>query len=118
MSATKLFLEPAILVSGTLRATKANQLGLLGFGGDLHDGYRVMAEASVAKLLSKHWIVGAEFRQKPNNLRIAREQNAYDIFVAWVPNKHASVTLAYVHLGDIVTFKNQRGTYLSLQFGF
>ena len=33
VSATKLLLEQNLLLNGTLRATKANQLGLLGFGG-------------------------------------------------------------------------------------
>jgi hypothetical protein len=55
---------------------------------------------------------------KPNNLGFAREQDAYDAFIAWAPTKHVSLTLAYVSLGDIATFKNQRGAYASLQAGF
>lgn len=118
LSATKLYLDQSLLLNGTLRATKANQIGILGFGGDGRDGYRIMAEGSAALLLTKNWVVGAEYRQKPDNLRIAREQDWWDVFVAWVPNKRVSVTLAYAHLGDIVTFRNQRGPYVSLQAGF
>jgi hypothetical protein len=33
-SASKLFLAQSLLINGTLRMTKANQMGLLGFGGD------------------------------------------------------------------------------------
>jgi hypothetical protein len=117
ISATKLYLEPAVLVNATVRATKANQTGLLGFGGDRGDKHEFMLEASIAKLLSKNWIVGVEYRKKPSNLGFAREQDWSDIFVAWVPNKHVSVTAAYVMLGDIATIKKQKATYLSLQVG-
>src|SRR4249920_2291281 len=50
ISATKLFLAQAILVNGTLRATKANQNGLLGFGSADRSGYSLEPEVSVAWL--------------------------------------------------------------------
>src|SRR5471032_2586922 len=34
VSATKILFEQSLLLNGTLRATKANQMGILGFGGD------------------------------------------------------------------------------------
>ena len=135
VSATKLFLAQGILVNGTLRATKANQNGLLGFGatlGTAHDNYHLEPEVSVAYLLSKNIAVGAEYRRMPNNLQDAgraaglgeglRSQDWKDLFVAWAPTKHLSVTLAYVDLGVIVpaTTSNRRqtGTYLSAQLAF
>ncbi|WP_370467372.1 DUF3034 family protein [Caballeronia sp. BR00000012568055] len=118
LSATKLLLAQSLLLNGTLRFTKANQFGLLGFGGDKSNAYHPEFESSVAYLLSKSVAIGAEYRMKPNNLGFAREQDAYDAFVAWAPNKHVSLTLAYVALGDIATYKNQRGVYASLQAGF
>lgn len=118
LSATKLFLGQSLLVNGTLRFTKANQIGILGFGGDLNNSYKPEFEASVAYLLSRHWAVGAEYRQKPNNLGIAREDDWYDAFVAWAPNKHVSLTLAYADLGNIVIKDRQRGVYASVQVGF
>jgi hypothetical protein len=48
VSATKLLLAQGVLVNATLRATKANQNGLLGFGGTAQDHYRVEPEFSVA----------------------------------------------------------------------
>jgi Protein of unknown function (DUF3034) len=51
VSATKLLLAQGILVNGTLRATKANQGGLLGFGATLNgadNGYTLQPEISVA----------------------------------------------------------------------
>lgn len=44
ISASRLFLQGAgsyqLLLNGTLRATRANQTGLLGFGGDRRNSYR------------------------------------------------------------------------------
>jgi hypothetical protein len=116
-SATKLYLAQGLLVNATLRITKANQFGLLGFGGDRHDGYRLQPEGSVALLVDRHVAVGMEYRAKPDNLRIAKEDAAWDAFVAWAPNRHVSLTLAYVDLGNIV-IASQRGAYASLQLGF
>ena len=118
VSGTKLLLAPGVLLNGTVRWTKANQFGLLGFGGDRNDSYRPQAELSAAYLLSRNWAVGGEFRTKPDNLRFAREQDAWDTFVAWAPTKNVSLTLAYVSLGDIATVRKQRGWYLSAQTGF
>lgn len=118
LAATKLYLDSSLLVNATLRYTRANQFGILGFGGDKRDSRSLELEGSVARLLSPNLALGAEFRSKPDNLGIAREDNAWDVFLAWAPNKHASLTLAYVDLGNIVIEDNQRGWYLSLQFGF
>lgn len=118
LAATKLYLDSSLLVNATLRYTRANQFGILGFGGDKRDSRSLELEGSVARLLSPNLALGAEFRSKPDNLGIAREDNAWDVFLAWAPNKHASLTLAYVDLGNIVIEDKQRGWYLSLQFGF
>ena len=122
VSATKLFLAQGILVNGTLRATRANQNGLLGFGSVDHSGYSLKPELSVAWLLRRNLAVGAEVRFKPNNLAFAgaafEEQAWKDVFVAWAPSKNVSVTLAYVDLGNIVGHERQTGGYVSLQFGF
>ncbi|MFM0053575.1 DUF3034 family protein [Caballeronia grimmiae] len=118
LSATKLLLAQSLLLNGTVRFTKANQFGLLGFGGDKSNAYKPEFESSVAYLVTKNIAIGAEYRMKPDNLSFAREQDAYDAFVAWAPNKHVSLTAAYVSLGDIATIKNQRGLYVSLQAGF
>ena len=118
VSATKLFLAQSLLVNGTVRFTRANQFGILGFGGDLNDDYQPQFEASVAYLLSRNLAIGAEYRNKPNNLGIAVEENAFDAFVAWAPYKNVSLTVAYVDLGNIVIADDQRGLYASLQVGF
>jgi hypothetical protein len=120
VAATKLVLDASLLLNGTVRATKANQMGLLGFGGDRKDRYQAMLEVSAAYMFSRKWVGGVEYRQKPHNLGVDEEKAYYDVFVAWFPTKNVSVTGAYVTLGDITIFNptRQRGLYLSVQTGF
>ena len=131
VSATKIFLAQDLLLNGTLRFTKANQFGLLGFGGDLNDNYRPEFEGSVAYLLSKGFAIGAEFRSRPHNLSIDREKDVWDAFVAWFPIKNVSLVAAYLDLSTIVTgtgtgpgvpgtinTTKQHGPYISLAVGF
>ena len=120
VAATKLVLDSSLLLNATVRATKANQMGLLGFGGDRHDAYQAMLEASGAYMFSRKLVAGVEYRQKPHNLGVD-DENAYcDVFVAWFPTKHVSVTAAYVGLGNVTVFNptRQRGMYVSVQTGF
>ncbi|MEP6504113.1 MAG: DUF3034 family protein [Betaproteobacteria bacterium] len=127
VSATKLFLAQGILVNGTLRATKANQNGLLGFGGTAHDPYRLQPEFSVAWLASRKLAFGAEYRAKPDNLNPSvlgaglKEDDWADVFAVWAPTKNLSLTVACVQLGRIVpavATKKQAGGYASLQLAF
>ena len=135
VSATKLFLAQGVVVNGTLRATQANQNGLLGFGarlGGADNGYQLMPELSVAYLLSKNVAVGFEYRAMPNKLQRAgaaaglgdglRADDWKDIFIAWAPSKNVSLTAAYVDLGRIVPAttgnRKQTGVYLSAQIAF
>ncbi|MEP7298895.1 MAG: DUF3034 family protein [Burkholderiales bacterium] len=122
VSATKLFLAQGIVVNGTLRATKANQNGLLGFGSADKSRYHLEPELSVAWLLRRNVAIGAEVRFKPDNLAFAgdafREDAWKDLFIAWAPTKNVSVTAAYVDLGNIVGHERQTGGYLSLQLAF
>ena len=118
LSATRLFLAGAggynLLVNGGIRYTRANQAGLLGFGGDQGGSRRAQAELSAAVLLNRHWAVGADYRQQPDLLGFAKAEDWRDLFVAWFPNGRVSVVLAYVDLGDVATLKNQRGWYFSV----
>jgi len=135
VSATKLFLAQGVLVNGTLRMTKANQNGLLGFGatlGGANDRYRLQPEVSVAYLLRPDLAVGVEYRAMPNHLeragRVAglanglRADDWKDVFVAWSPTANVSLTAAYVDLGRIVPAttqeRKQTGFYLSAQIAF
>ncbi|MDP9043345.1 MAG: DUF3034 family protein [Pseudomonadota bacterium] len=118
-SATKLLLAQGLLLNGTLRATRANQNGLLGFGARGHDAYRLRPEMSLAWLLRKDFAAGVELRLKPDNLAFAgaafREEAWKDLFLAWAPTKHFSLTLAYVDLGNLAGKPRQSGAYVSVQ---
>ena len=120
LAATKLLLDSSLLLNGTVRATRANQMGLLGFGGDRNNGYRAMLEVSGGYMFSRRLVAGVEYRHKPHNLDVDEEKAYYDAFVAWFPTKHVSVTAAYAVLGDITVFnpRRQRGLYVSVQTGF
>jgi len=117
IAATKLFLAESLLVDVTLRETKANQFGILGFGGDKHADYSTQVEGSAAYLFSRQFALGAEYRTKPDNLGIAKEDDAWDVFAAYFFNKHISLTAAWLDLGNIVIKDHQNGAYLSLQIG-
>ena len=98
----------------TLRVSDANQTGLLGFGG-AHGGHELLLEASAGVFLTRHWIIGAEYRQKPDNLAAVREDDWRDVFVGWFPNKRFAVVAAWTDLGDVAGLPDQSGWYLSLQ---
>ena len=128
VSATKLFLAPGILVNATLRATQANQGGLLGFGGAQGQGVRVQPEISLAYLVNRQLAVGVEARAKPDNLNRSvlgtgalKEDDWVDVFMAWAPSKTLSITAAWVDLGRIVPAlqpRRQTGGYLSAQIAY
>ncbi len=124
LSASKVFfaglLGRNVVANATLRSTTANQFGLLGFGSTQNDDRQWMTEISLAVLLTDSLAVGAEYRDKPDNLADAglKEESASDIFMAWFINKHVSLTLARVDLGNIALYDKQTGSYASLQWIF
>lgn len=122
LAASRLFMGAAfgynVLVNGSLRYSRANETGLLGFGGDRRDSRSLLKEGSLALLLNPRWAVGVEYREKPDNLSFAGESDWADLFVGYFPNKHVSFVLAYARLGEIATLDNQNGTYLSVQGSF
>lgn len=122
VSAAKLWLAGAGGFNGfanaTLRLTEANELGLLGFGGDRDNDHSLNFEGSAGVFLSRRTAIGVEYRQKPNNLSFSKEDDWWDVFVAWFPNRHFSVVAAYVDLGEIATLPGQNGFYLSFEGSF
>ncbi|HAY92721.1 MAG TPA: DUF3034 domain-containing protein [Shewanella sp.] len=119
VAASKVFFDAIagrnVLLNGTVRATKANQTGLLGFATQANHDYQFVLEASAAVLLTDNVALGIEYRQKPDELAFAREDDWQDVFLAWFINKHLSVVTAYANLGSIAGFEEQRGWYLSVE---
>jgi hypothetical protein len=111
-------LHRTVVLNTTLRYSKANQIGLLGFGSDKEDSYQPLFEVSAAVFLTRHWVLGAEYRQKSDQLSAFKEDDWRDVFVAFVPNKHVALSVAVVDLGRIGGKKKQTGSYLSLQISY
>jgi Protein of unknown function (DUF3034) len=122
LSAAKVWLGAAggynLLGNLTLRATRANQFGILGFGGDQGDRRQLMPEVALAVLLRDNLAAGMEWRRKPDHLSVFREESAADAFIAWFPHPSLGLTLAWVDLGQIADKPGQRGAYLSVLMGY
>ena len=122
LTASRLILAGAfgynLLLNGGVRYSRANELGLLGFGGDRRDSRSLLKEGSAAVLFNPSWALGVECREKPDNLSFAGESDWADLFLGYFPNKRLAVVLAYARLGEIATLDNQDGLYLSVQGSF
>lgn len=122
VSAGKLFIDGPFgqmaYVNAALRWSRANQAGLLGFGGDRESQRILRPEFAAAILPRRDFAIGFEYRAKPDNLGFAEEEDWHDAFVAWFPNKYISVVAAWVNLGSVGTLREQNGLYVSLAGSF
>ena len=101
-------------VNVNLRHSRANQFGILGYGGDDKDNPWQL-EAAAVLFPFRDIAIGAEYRQKPDNLSAITEDPARDFFIAWFPDKRFSLTAAWLDLGRIAGQPDQQGYYLSFQ---
>jgi hypothetical protein len=123
LAATKVFLAQSLVVNAVVRETKANQFGLLGFGGDRHRGYSTKPEGTIAYMLTRKLAVGGEIRTGPHNLNVDDQTNAWTLFAAWTPTRNLSLVAAYLNIGSVLApvtgvTRRQDGPYLSVQAGF
>jgi len=122
LAASKLWLEGfggyPILTNVTLRSSSANQLGLLGFGGDKQSAESLLWEINASLFIRRNLVLGYEYRQKPDNLNFAVEEDWQDIYLAWFFDKSIAATVAWTNLGSIAGLDGQKGLYLSLQATF
>lgn len=120
-----------VVLDLTLRGTKANQFGLLGFGGGTtNNKMKVKAEAAAGVFVADNVVLGGEYRAKPNNIDASvfgiQEDAAWDVFVAYFVNKNMAITAAYTDLGQIgpshaavtTMAEKQDGLYLQVQANF
>lgn len=118
LSATKMFLAKPFGFNGfttlNLRSTKSNEIGFLGFGGDINKNRKIMVESSIGLFIKDNLALGFDFREKKSNLTFSKESHWKDVFIAWLPNKHLSLVVAYADLGTIATLPNQKGLYFSI----
>ena len=122
-----------VLLNGVLRATKGNQLGLLGFGGGntvgASTGYKIEPELSAEVFAADNVVVGAEYRKEPNYTvagtaqeTVLHQNSAYDLHIVYVANKNFTLTAAYVDLGmvapGVINYNRQNGMFLQGQVNF
>lgn len=98
----------------TLRRTEANEIGLLGFDAAGEDA-SLVAEGTLAVFLDDRWVIGYEYRQKPDHLDAVTENDWQDLFVAYFPSKRVSLVAARAMLDEIAGLPDQDGWYLSIQ---
>ena len=118
-----------LLLNGTLRMTKANQIGILGFGSKWEDNYSATLETSIGAFLNDKTVVGLEYRMKPDNIDPLKEDDWGDLFFAYFPNPNMAIVAAAAIFGDIAAAEHgasggnnfgldQRGLYLQVQANF
>lgn len=116
--------------------------------GGVQNDKEIRPEISLAYLLRKDTAIGVEWAKHGDNLEgesvslngtdindfqpvletaglgnlsgtlTQHEDDWFDAFVAYFPNKNLSMTFAYAWLGDITITPDQHGFYLSLQASF
>ncbi len=121
-----------VLLNGVIRATKADELGLLGFGGGVTagapSGYKLVPEVSAEVFAASNVVVGAEYRKMPNfsvagaTDGVLHPNSAYDFHVVYVANKTFTLTAAYANLGEVApaatNTNRQNGLFLQGQVNF
>jgi hypothetical protein len=122
LSAAKVWLNGpfnrTVLLNSNIRYSKANQLGLLGYGTSANNNAEFLLEVAAVAFINRRIAIGMEYRQKPDNINGIKEDDWQDVFIAYFPSKSLSLTLAYLQLGEIATKKDQSGTYFSIQGSF
>lgn len=143
VAATKAYLNGLFhrvtVLNLTLRGTKANAMGLLGFGTNSGNGiagalgtqnddrYHAELEGSAAVFLRPDVVLGGEFRQQPDSMKypinagatsIGSPGTMKDVFVAYFPNKSLSFTAAYADLGPLPFQASNKGLYFSVNGTF
>jgi hypothetical protein len=89
----------------------------MGFGGP-NGNYAAQFEGSAVYMLRRDFVIGADYRTKPNNLETVSEDDAGAVFAAWFPSKSLSIGVAGVDMGNIAEQGRQRGVMGTVQVGF
>ncbi len=106
--ASKMFtnLPRPVIVNLGLRSTEGAHTGLLGFTDDR----KVVFEGSVAVLATSRLILGAEYRQKPDEYTpvdglIAEEDDWWTVEAGYIINPHMTIAVGYAQFGNILNHK-------------
>ena len=99
-------LPKIVFITLGVRSTKGAQLGLLGFT----DKRRIVVEGSVGILLTKNFVAGAEYRQKPDQFDDAPglfkgEDDWWALSIGYIINNKMTIGSGYGHFGDVFDHK-------------
>ncbi|MEI6034585.1 MAG: DUF3034 family protein [Verrucomicrobiae bacterium] len=100
------FLPRPVLLNAGGRATRAAELGLLGFS----DQYSIVFEGNVAIFLTDWLILAGEYRQQPNNYTtipgvLNKSGDWWTVDLAWIVNKNLTIAGGYGHFGNVANEK-------------
>jgi len=125
-TATKLFAKgfgrPLILTAG-LRLSEADQLGYVGFG----NVYRPSFEVNAVYLIHDRVALAFEYRQKRNpygtitiggNQLVRAEEDWFTAGVAFIANKHATITAGYGYFGNVLNTRETAAFAVSAKYEF
>lgn len=92
-----------VLINAGLRSTQAAHTGLLGFTDDRS----LVAEGSVVVFTTSRLLLGAEYRQKPDNYTplpglIGGEDDWWTLCAAYIADSRTTVAGGYAHLGEVL----------------
>ncbi len=127
-SVTRYAAPEGLVLNATLRATRANQNGLLGFGGRHGSGVKFAPEFSLAWQATPKLTLGAEARAKPDNLNHSvlgtgalKEDGWFDAWARWQPRADVAVSFSWLDLGRIAPAlqpRRQSGSQLTLALSY
>lgn len=121
LTATKTLtcLPRPVMVTAGARASKGAQLGYLGFTDD----YLVTFEGSVLMLATDRLAVGAEYRQKGDDLDeipglINKEDSWWDVHAAYILNPNAEIYATYGNAGHVLNHSDENLWGLVFKYEF
>ncbi|MDR4506354.1 MAG: DUF3034 family protein [Candidatus Scalindua sp.] len=92
-----------LMINVGVRSTEAAQIGLLGFT----ENRKTVFEGNFGVLALDNLVIGGEYRQKPDQYDkipglIAEEDDWWDGFITYIANDHLTMSIAYMHFGDLL----------------
>ncbi|MFV1975731.1 MAG: DUF3034 family protein [Candidatus Scalindua sp.] len=110
--------RPLMLNVG-VRSTEAAQMGLLGFT----EKRETVFEGNFGILALDNLVIGGEYRQKPDEYDeipglIAEEENWWDGYITYIANDHLTMSVAYIHFGDLLNHDDSSAWGIKFKWEF
>lgn len=110
--------RPLMLNAG-VRSTEAAQIGLLGFT----DERETVFEGNFGVLALDNLVIGGEYRYKPDEYDkipglIAEEDDWWDGYITYIANDHLTMSIAYIHFGDLLNHEDSSALGIKFKWEF